>query len=110
MNQRNSKENKPIADDLDLSQPVDLVVLAVKERAARCRLLGSDRVITLRASRIWEVVPGAIVTVKPSKQWRYGGHPYLSGEIESTRIDMAALDLVPLGFADMGMWDPKEHY
>jgi tetratricopeptide (TPR) repeat protein len=110
MNQRNSKENKAIADDLDLSQPVDLVVLAVKERAARCRLLGSDRVITLRASRIWEVVPGAIVTVKPSKQWRYGGHPYLSGEIESTRIDMAALDLVPLGFADMGMWDPKEHY
>jgi hypothetical protein len=104
------RHHKATADDLDLSQPVDLVALAVKERAVRCRLLGSDRVITLRASRLWEVVPGAIVTVKPRNQWRYGGHPYLSGEIELTRIDMAALDLVPLGLADMGMWDPEEHY
>jgi hypothetical protein len=80
------------------------------ERAARCRLLGSGRIITLRASRLLEVVPGAIVTVTPRKQWRYGGHPYLSGEIQSTRIDVKALDLVPRGLAEMGMWDPKEEY
>ena len=42
--------------------------LAVKERAARCRLLASERVITLRASRLWDVAPGEIVTVKPRKQ------------------------------------------
>jgi tetratricopeptide (TPR) repeat protein len=107
---RRKRQHKATADNLDLSQPVDLVALAVKERAARCRLMGSDRVITLRASRLWEVVPGAIVTVKPGKQWRYGGHPYLSGKIQSTRIDMDVLNLVPLGLADMGMWDPKEHY
>jgi hypothetical protein len=107
---RRMRQHKATADDFDLSKPVDLVALSVKERAVRCRLLGSDRVITLRAGHLWEVVPGAIVKVKPRKQWRYGGHPYLSGEIQSTRIDMEALDLVPLGLADMGMWDPKEHY
>jgi len=59
-----------------------LVALSIMERAARCRLMGSDRIITLRANLLWEVVPGAIVTVTPRKQWRYGGHPYLSGEIQ----------------------------
>ncbi|MFO7860601.1 MAG: tetratricopeptide repeat protein [Desulfosalsimonas sp.] len=104
------RHHKATDNDIDLSKSVELVVLAVKERAARCRLLGIDRIITLRASRLWDVVPGAIVTVTPRKQWRYGGHPYLSGEIESIRIDVKALGLVPLGLAEMGMWDPQEEY
>jgi hypothetical protein len=107
---RRGRQHTVADDDIDLSKPVELVVLSVMERAARCRLLGSDRIITLRASRFWEVVPGAIVTVAPRKQWRYGGHPYLSGEIQSTRIDVKALDLAPLGLAEMGMWDPEEEY
>jgi hypothetical protein len=104
------RRHKATSADLDLGRPVELVALSVKERAARCRLLGSDRVVTLRASGLWEVVPGEIVTVKPRKQWRYGGHPYLSGEIESTRLEASALDLVPLRLEDKGMWDPEEHY
>jgi len=104
------RQHKATDDDIDLSKPVQLVALSVKERSARCRLLGSERIITLRASRLWEVVPGAIVTVMPQKQWRYAGHPYLSGEIQSTRIDVKALDLVPLELVEMGMWDPKEEY
>ncbi len=107
---RHKRQHKATADDVDLSKPVELVALSVKERAVRCRLLGSDRVITLRPSRLWDVVPGAIVTVKPRKQWRYAGHPYLSGEIQSTRIDVKSLDLVPLGITDMGLWNPKEEY
>ncbi len=87
---RRGRQHKAADDDLDLSKPVELVVLAVKERAARCRLLGCDRGITLRASRLWDVVPGEVVTVKPEKQWRYAGHPYLSGEIQLTRIDVKA--------------------
>ena len=71
---------------------------------------GSDRVLTLRASQLCDLVPGHLLTVNPRKQWRYGGHPYLSGEIESTRIDATALALKPLELEDMGMWDPKEHY
>ena len=107
---RHKRQHKATADDLDLRKPVELVALSVKERAARCRLPGSDRVITFRASCLRDVVPGEIVTVKPRKQWRYAGHPYLSGEIQSTRIDVEALGLVPLGLEDMGMWDPKEEY
>jgi len=107
---RRERQHKAAEDEIDLSKPVEMAALAVKARAARCRLLESERVITLRASRLWEVVPGAIVTVTPRKQWLYGGHPYLSGAIQSTRIDVKALDLVPLGLEDMGMWDPKEEY
>ena len=104
------QQHKATADDLDLGKSVELIALSVKDRAARCRLLGSDRVITLRASCLWDVVPGAILTIEPQKQWRYAGHPYLSGKIQSTRIDVESLDLVPLGLADTGMWDPQEHY
>lgn len=104
------RQHKARADDLDLSKPVELVALSIKERAARCRLLGSDRGITLRPNRLWSIVPGAIVTVEPRKQWRYGGQPYLSGEVQSTRIDVEALDLVPLGLKESGAWDPKLNY
>jgi tetratricopeptide (TPR) repeat protein len=107
---KRKRQHKAATEDIDLSKPVDLVVLTVMKRAARCRLPGSDRTITLRASRLWDVVPGEIVTVKPHKQWRYGGHPYLSGEILSSRLDVEFLDLVPLGIQDMGMWDPKDEY
>ena len=107
---RRGRQHKAAEDEIDLNKSVELVTLSVKERAARCRLLGSERVITLRTSRLWELVPGAIATVKPVKQWRYGGHPYLSGEIQSTRIDIQALGLVPLGLEEMGMWDPREEY
>jgi hypothetical protein len=105
---RRKRQHKATSDDLDLSGAVELVALSVKERAARCRLTGSDRVITLRARRFWDLVPGEIVTVKPRKLWRYGGHPYLSGEIESMRLDVAALGLVPLRLEAEGLWDPEE--
>ncbi len=107
---RNNSDNAAALDDLDSSKPVELVALSVKKQAARCRLLGSDMLITLRASRLWEVVPGEIVTVRPRKKWSYAGHPYLSGEIESSRIEVSALGLAPLGLEDMGMCDPGEHY
>ncbi len=59
------RRHKSTNDEIDLSKPAELVALAVKDRAARCRLPGSDRIIILRASGLWEVVPGAIITVKP---------------------------------------------
>jgi len=107
---RRNRQHKATDDVVDLRKLVELVVLSVKERTAHCRLLESKRVITLRASRLWDAVPGEIVTVKPRKQWRYAGHPYLSGEIESARLDVASLGLVPLRLEELGMWDPKEAY
>jgi hypothetical protein len=107
---RRRRQHKATSADLDLRGAVELVILSVKETAARCRLLGSDRVITLRAGGIWDVVPGEIAVVKPHKQWSYAGHPYLSGEIESARLDVAALGLVPLRLTDQGVWDPQDEY
>jgi hypothetical protein len=107
---RPRRQHKAVASDLNLSGSVELVALSVKERAARCRLLGSDRVITLRASRFWDIVPGEIVVVQPRKQWSYAGHPYLSGKITSSRLDVAALGLVPLRLEHQGTWDPAEEY
>jgi hypothetical protein len=102
---RSRRQHKASDDDLDLSRPVELVVLAVKERAARCRLLGSGRVITLRAGSLYGIVAGHIVTVVPNKHWRHAGHPYLSGQIAGTRIDASALGLVPLALRAASVWD-----
>lgn len=107
---RRGRQHKATPSDIDLTGPIELVALSVKENAARCRLLGSERVLTLRASRLWDVVPAEIVVVRPRKQWSYAGHPYLSGEIESSRLDVAALGLVPLALEDQGIWNPEEEY
>jgi hypothetical protein len=103
---RSRRQHKAVDDDLDLSRPVELVVLAVKERAARCRLLGSGRVITLRAGSLHRIVAGHVVMVAPNKHWRHAGHPYLSGKITGARIDATALGLVPLALRAAGAWDP----
>jgi len=93
-----------------MSTQVELVVLAVKERAAHCRLMGSDQIMILRARSLWKLIPGVIVTVIRGKEWRYGAHQYISGEIQLVRIDVKALDLVPLRIEQMGVWDPEEAY
>ena len=92
------------------SGAVELVVLSIKQRAARCRLLDSSGVVTLRASGLWEVVPGHVLTVRPRKRWIYGSHAYLSGEVESARLDVPALGLEPLRLESLGLWDPEEEY
>jgi hypothetical protein len=104
------RQHKAAASDLDLAGPVELVVLSVKDSALRCRLLGSERVITLRAGGRCDVVPGQIAVVRPRRHWTYAGHPYLSGEIESSRLDVPALGLVPLALNDEGLWEPKDEY
>ncbi len=102
--------HKEAETDFDQFDPVELVVLSVKDKAARCRILGSDLVVTFRTSGLWDLVPGEIAVINPRKRWNYAGHPYLSGEIESVRLDASALGLVPLKLKDWGTWTPEEHY
>lgn len=104
------RQHKAGATDIDVDSPIELLVLSVKDVAARCQLLGSDQAITLRATQLWNVVPGEIVRVRPRKHWRYAGHAYLSGEIESTRLDVPTLGLVTLRLEDRGIWDPRDEY
>jgi tetratricopeptide (TPR) repeat protein len=93
-----------------VSDPIELIALAIRQSAARCRILASEREITLRSPHLWDAVPGEIVTVRLRKLWRYAGHPYLSGDIEGRRLEIGALGLVPLGLEERGMWDPAEEY
>jgi hypothetical protein len=45
---------------VDTTGPIELVVLSVKQRAARCTMLSSNLDVTLRATGLWDVVPGEI--------------------------------------------------
>ncbi len=87
---------------------MELVVLSANNHSARCRLLGSDGRITLRAARPWHTIPGEIVTVEPRKQWLFGPATHLTGKVVSTRLDVAALGLPPLGLQAHDLWDPAE--
>jgi hypothetical protein len=89
---------------------VQLAVLSLKQKAARCRLLSSGDEITLRGTRQGEVVPGEIAVVRPQKQWTYGRIRYLSGKVQSRRVDVGTLNLVPLKIDARGLWDPAEQY
>ncbi|NQT94036.1 MAG: cytoplasmic protein, partial [Lentisphaerae bacterium] len=105
------KQTKVQVGEIDLDKPADLVVLGIKQgESARCRLIGKDKELTLRASGLWKVMPGEIVTVMPKKHWSFAGHPYLSADITGIRFDLATLGLTPLELNQFGMWDPAEHY
>ena len=58
--------------EIEIGKPIDLVIVgAVKDRAAQCRVQGRDRSITLRTSEIEALVPGEIARVHPKKLWKY---------------------------------------
>jgi hypothetical protein len=104
-----SRPHKIASDDIAVGRPVELVVLTCKSNTLRCRLLGRAREVTLRTA-VHDEVPGSIITVTPTRQWTHARHPYLSGHVERTRVDVAALDLVPLALRDEGEWDPEDEY
>ena len=89
--------------------PVELVVLSIKQQVARCRLLVGDQTVTLRSGRLWNLVPRWIAVVKRAKPQAPAGNSSLSGVIETTRLDVKALWLVPLRLEQAGVWDPAGH-
>jgi len=101
---------KATEDDIDMTRDVELIAVAVKGNAVSCRIAGKEHVITLRPAGLWDIAPGEIIMVTPRRQWRYRGHPYLSGEIKAWRLDIPALRLTPLKLKETGMWDPKDQY
>jgi hypothetical protein len=90
-----ARPHKVEGDDIVVGKPVDLLVLACKSNALRCRLLGSAREVTLRTA-VRDEIAGSIITVTPKKQWTHARHPYLSGDVSAVRIDASFLGLVPL--------------
>lgn len=101
--------HKVASDDLTVGHPVELVVLACLTNALRCRLLGTARQVTLRTG-VRDEVPGAMITVLPTKQWTHARTGYLAGDVVSMRVDVEALGLVPLALHEQGVWDPDDEY
>lgn len=82
-------------------------------RASKWSTRICDRLEPTKRERPWRNwMPGelSMAIVKPGKQWTYAGHPYPSGEIESSRLGISALGLVPLKLHGRGLWTPEEHY
>lgn len=104
-----AKRPKAGGDDVALGQPLDLIVLACKANALRCRIPGTARELTLRTA-VRDEVPGELITVSPNKQWTHAGHPYLSGDVQASRVDVPALGLTPLELHEFGEWDPDDEY
>jgi hypothetical protein len=102
--------SKATEGDVDMTGDVELIAVAVKGNAISCRIRGKEHIITFRPAGLWDVAPGEMIMVTPQRQWRYRGHPYLSGEIKAWRLDIPALGLTPLKLNETGMWDPKDHY
>jgi hypothetical protein len=55
-----SRPHKVTSEDIVVGEPVELVVLASKTNALRCRLLSSTREVTLRTA-VGDEIPGAII-------------------------------------------------
>lgn len=94
---------------IEIGEPMDLILLARKSNALRCRVVGTTVELTLRTT-VRDEVPGEIITVLPTKQWTYAKHAYLSGNVQASRLDGVALGLTPLGLTGYGDWDPAEEF
>ena len=74
---------------------VDLAVLSVTHTDIGCRRLDDGSLVTFRGIDGVHLAPGAVATVKVKKYWTYG-RPFLSGDVESVRVDVPLLRLEPL--------------
>ena len=85
-----------------------MVVLAVKQRATKCRIVPGGEIVLLRP--VVNEVEGELITVRPNKIWRYRKMNNMTGKIVARRIDIPALGLTPLLLRDEEIWDPQEQY
>jgi hypothetical protein len=77
----------------------EAVVLKVNQSSARVRIVGEEGQVTFRTSDVnglEPVAPGHVATLLIDKRWVWHGDAYASGKVESTRIDIPCLGLVPL--------------
>jgi hypothetical protein len=73
---RRATGRKTIAPAPSVEGHVELLVLSVKQKAARCHLLGSDQAFTFGAGRLWELVYQQVPPFENRlRAWRSGLRP-----------------------------------
>ncbi len=90
---------------IDLRGLIELIVLSVKQKAARCRLLGGEQTFTFRAGGLWELVPGEIAIVKPAQAVDLCGESLF---VRSNRVHSARCEGAGVGPSAAGESRPLE--
>jgi len=92
------KKLKSLMNEIINNDQIELVVLAVRDSAVSCRALRTGEKIILRLTsyQLFKIVPGEVATVDVKRQWKFGNNKYVPGKLIDHRIDIPALDLVPL--------------
>ncbi len=102
-------------DATKLKKPVrvEAVVLKVNRLSARVRVLEDHTQVTFRSRDVGDLVPGHLVELAIGKRWSWRGNAYASGRVETRRIDVEKLGLVPPplnGGELMDLRSSYEHY
>jgi hypothetical protein len=102
-------------DATKLKKPVrvEAVVLKVNRQSARVRVLEDHTQVTFRSRDVGDLVPGHLVELAIGKRWSWRGNAYASGRVETRRIDVEKLGLVPLPLNGGELMDLRsiyEHY
>lgn len=100
------KNQEPFEINIPVGEPVDLIVLAVKKAGIRCKVLVTGEPVTYRKVRY--ECEGEVITVIPSKVWRFKRTSYLTGKTVKQTIDIPALNLKPLQLKEYGEWNPDD--
>lgn len=91
-------------------QTLDAIVLKVNDRSARVRIVGETGEVTFKSGDAFELVPGHVATLVLTKRWTWRGDAYASGEVEQSRLEVAALGLEPLPLRDGELLDARKGY
>lgn len=101
-----AKASAPLAEGV----VVELVALAVKQGAIRCRTFDGLPVTFRHGAGPQGVSEAHILTVRVHKSWAFKRTTFVTGELLGVRLDVAALGLVPLALRERGLWDPKRDF
>ena len=104
----NNSDNIRLIDQLAINEnePFELLVLSVKKTGIRCLHLPTRLPVTFRKVR-WEM-EGEIITVMPTKIWQFKNTVYIAGSVTEKRIDIDALNIVPLKLENKGLFNPDK--
>lgn len=90
---------------------VELIAIAVMKVNVRClRLPGRETVVFRPSKGVYETAEGEILKVLPTKEWKYKGKTYISGQVVDSYIDGSVLTPVPLKLYMRHIWDPYDEF
>lgn len=110
MPQREQAERDAVGDDaLEAGRTIEVVCVGSGLDPIRSRVPPHGVTVMVRTglSRV-RPVPGEIFTLEIERSWVFGHTRHVKGRITGSRLDVARLELRPLGLREEWLWDPEE--